>query len=447
MMAADLNRAAITENGVIAGLVGTIAHGILGLPLNLQGDPELIAALSDADGTTGDYGAMIPESEAAQVFADGITLGVGLGQLIEPHPEKMRPIGDRNVPRLRWWDPRWLRQDPYSRRWFLMTRTGEIEIVPGDGEWILFTPYSEIEPTLNAPWRFLTLSFVFGRDATFDRQRHSEVLSPVRVMRAAKPTTKEAREKNRKLLSKMQRDNYFVLPEQWIYEVVESTGRVADIYAAIIEWAERSAQIGLTGNTVTTEGNKGFSEGKIHYRIARDRLRFYAAAWFRCIREQALTPWAVENFRTRKVPTGGYNVEPPDDFLDRAEANKAWAESIDAMSDAFDRVGVQIDPQWVIEEAQRRGVRTMLKPKGSAPATRLEFTPSDLVNFVTVNEARQSQGLDPIAGGEVTITAYIEKTQAPSVPGVDASALASDPNLRRIARARGWRKLTRKAKP
>lgn len=435
-LASDITRAALTESGIIGGLSGTISHGILGLPLLLQGDPDMVSALSDSDCTEGEFGRMFPESEAAQVFTDGIILGVGIGQMVYTSE---RQIGERDLPCLRRWDPRWLRQDPYSRQWFLMTRNGEIEIHPGDGEWILFMPYGEIEPWLKAPWLFLTLAFVFWRDAIFDRQRHSEVLSPARVMRAQKPTTKEAREKAKSKLRKMQRDNYFVLPEQWIFEIVESTGRVADIYKMIVDWAAREVEIGLTGQTVTTEGNKGFSEGTIHQRIARDRLRFYAVAWFRCIRTQYLTWWGLNNHGTRNVPTGGYNVSPPEDVLAQAEAMQTWGSSLESIADGADRHGCEVDPQWVIEEGQKRGIRLRLKPKGSAPATRLEFTPSDLVNFVTVNEARQSQGLASIEGGEITIAAYIAKTESPSVPGVDTSAIASNRKLRNLAKLRGWK--------
>lgn len=363
-MAADLWRAAITEFGVSSGLASTIAHGILGLPLNLHGPPELVSALLDGDGTPGDFGLMFPEGESAQVFLDGIGFGVGLGQLIEP---EFREVGERNVPRLRWWDPRWLRQNPITRQWYLLTQQGEIEIRPGDREWIMFCPYGEVEPWRNAPWLFITLAFIFARDAAFDRQRHSEVCSPVRVMRAQKPTTKQSRAKAKRLLDKMQRDNRFILPEQYIYEVIESTGRIADIYAAIIEWAHKEWEVGLTGQTVTTEGGKGFvTEGTIHQRIARDKLRFFASAWFRCLREQALRWWAWENFGAPHAPTGGYNVDPPEDTQAKATANTQWAQSIVQMDDAAKKLGLVLDPLWVAEDAQKRGIR-MIVPVPAAP--------------------------------------------------------------------------------
>ena len=74
-LAADLCRASLVEFGTSSGIVSTITHGILGLPLNLHGDPEQVSALVDGDGTPGDFSLMFPESEAGQVFVDGVLRG------------------------------------------------------------------------------------------------------------------------------------------------------------------------------------------------------------------------------------------------------------------------------------------------------------------------------------------------------------------------------------
>ncbi|MBK9260803.1 MAG: DUF935 family protein, partial [Polyangiaceae bacterium] len=354
MLGADLWRASLVEFGTSSGIASTISHGILGLPLNLQGDPEQVSALVDCDNTPGDFGLMFPESEAASVFLDGIGFGAGIGQMLEP---KTREVGDRLIPRMRWWDPRWLRQDPNSQAWYLMTRDGEVEIKPGDGEWVLFTPYGDVKSYTKAPWIFSTLAFVFARDAAFDRQRHSEVCSPVRVMRADKPTTSQSRAKAKALLERMQRDNRFVLPEQYKYELIESTGKIADIYQAIIDWAGKEWAIGWTGQTVTTEGGKGFvTEGTIHQRIARDKLRFYAKVWFECLRTQYLTHWAWQNFGSCHPPTGGYNVDPPEDIAAKGTARGQWAQGIIQMNAAAKEIGGKLNAQWVIEDAQKQGV-------------------------------------------------------------------------------------------
>jgi hypothetical protein len=113
------------------------------------------------------------------------------------------------------------------------------------------------------------------------------------------------------------------------------------------------------------------------------------------------------------------------------------------LADGLSKHGLEVEPECLIEEGQRRGVRIRVKPTGTGPATKLEFAPSDLVNFVTVNEARDSQGLRGISGGDITVAAQLAANEnanaAAKVPGVDVSALGASKKLRLIAKARGWR--------
>lgn len=386
--AADLWRAAITKDGYFAGLMSTITDGILGLPLNLQGDPGMVAALQDAEGTAGEYSAMFPRNEARAVMADGIGFGVGLGQLLEPTSPMQRPVGGHRVLRLKWWDPRDLRQNPYTRQWFLLTRSGEIEIHPGDGEWILYTPYPQQDAWRHGPWIYLTLGFVFSRDAKFDRQRHSEVLAPTRVARAQKPTRKEARKDFLAGLNRMLRDNCLVLPEQWIYEIVESSGtaKITDVYKDIIEAAHKEAEVGLTGNAQMVEGPAGFANADIYRRVSDSKRRFFAETWFDCIREQALCFWALDNYGTRNAPTGGYNVESPEDAVARAKVFTEIGNGFKNLQAGCAAAGCELDPQWTIEVLQRSGIRA--KMKGSAaPAPQAPPSPDPLPDPAVTPEA------------------------------------------------------------
>lgn len=421
----DLTRAALTEDGALSGLVSTISHGILGLPLALQGDAAMCASLLDAANTPGEYGQMIPESEAAQVFSDGITMNLGLGQLIEAcwycrsdridnhgvceicnQPLTARPPGSHRFPVLRHWDPRWLRQEPYSRQWLLTTREGEIEIIPGDGEWVLYQPYPKVDAWRYGPWLYMTIAYIFSRDALYDRQRHSEVLAPVRVARATKATTPKARVDVKERLDRMQRDNRIVLPQEWIYEVVSAQGAsILDVYSAIITWAREQVEIGLCGNTIGVEGNKGFTSADVYQRVTDTRRRFYAQTWSRCVRDQILAWWGQDNFGSRIVPMVTLNTESPEDTLAKANALKAWGEGFAGLKAGLDAIGLDVTPAWAVEVAQRAGIRTQTKPAGSAPVAKLDLAPTDIAKVIRVDEVRASQGLPPIGDdrGQKTI--------------------------------------------
>lgn len=360
--ATDLWRASLTEFGASNGIVYTIVHGILGLDLKLHGDPLQISTLLDCDGTAGDFSRMFPEEHAAQVFLDGIGLGVGLGQRVyEPN----REIGDRSVPKLIWWDTRNLRQDPWSKKWYVRTRSGEgqtdgdgeVEIRKDDPEWLIFLPYGDDAPWKTAPWVWSSLALVLARDSIFDCARHSEVCSPVRVMKGTAAVTKQQLSKAESVLRKMARDNWMALGPNQDFKFVESTGKIADIYFKMYEFAERQWVIGWTGQTVTTDGGKAFSSTSIHDRIARDKLRFYAKVWFTCVREQGLSHWAWENFGSCHPPTGGYNVDPPEDVTAKGTARVQWSAGIQGLVAVGEKIGYPLDPKWVVEDAQKQGIR------------------------------------------------------------------------------------------
>jgi hypothetical protein len=363
---ADLWHASIKEFGAFDGIASTISHAIVGgLDLKLHGDLLQISTLLDCDGSGGDFRRMFPEGESAKVFLDGIGLSVGLGQrLYEPN----REIGERSVPKLKYWHPRNLRQDPYSKRWYVRTRSsegqhdgdGEVEIRPGDPEWLLFLPYGDSAPWNEAPCRWSTLALVLARDSIFDCARHSEVCSPVRVMQGKNTVTKQQLDKAEKELRKMARDNWLVIGPNQEFKFVESTGKIADIYFKMYDFAERQVVIGWTGQTVTTDGGKAFGDSKEQGRIARDKLRFYSGAWFDCQREQGLSHWSWENFGSIHPPTGGYNVDPPEDIAANGRARTEWSNGIIQLASVGEKIGGTLDPKWVVEDAQKQGVRFIM---------------------------------------------------------------------------------------
>jgi hypothetical protein len=363
---ADLWHASIKEFGAFDGIASTISHGIVGgLDLKLHGDQSQISTLLDCDGSAGDFRRMFPEGESAKVFLDGIGLGVGLGQRVySPN----REIGERSVPTLVYWHPRNVRQDPYNKRWYVRTRSsegqtdgdGEVEITPGDNEWILFTPYGNHAPWNEAPCRWSTLALVLARDSIFDCARHSEVCSPVRVMQGKSTVTKQQLDKAAKELKSMARDNLLVIGPNQEFKFVESTGKIADIYFKMYEFAERQVVIGWTGQTVTTDGGKAFGDSKVQSQIARDKLRFYSGAWFDCQREQGLAHWSWENYGSIHPPTGGYNVDPPEDISAKGRARTEWSNGVLQLVAVAEKIGGTLDPKWVVEDAQKQGVRFVM---------------------------------------------------------------------------------------
>ncbi len=352
---ADLVEAIMGDDRV-QGVLSTRTHGLLGLPLAFQGGSsrqakalEGVKGLEGKTAVPGDWYQMFPEAQLAQLTAWGILLGVGLGERV-PRP---RDLEGREVPELKVWHPRWLRQDVMTERWYLTTSTGEIEITPGDGRWILYLPYGNTRPWTQGAWRPLSFAWVLKQFALHDRARHSEVQgSPARVGVAPAAATDGTRRQWLSQLRAMARDNAMVLPFGYDYKVVEATGRTYEIYAAQIDWADRAIAVTLTGQFITTEGTKGFSNGNIHADIKHDLIKFTAETLSTTLRAQGVVPWSEANYPdgAHAAPWPRWDTDPPVD-------KKLMAEAMSALGDAVAKLDLALVPSGKRVNAEELAAR------------------------------------------------------------------------------------------
>jgi hypothetical protein len=370
--AADLTRAAITESGFIGGVLATITSGILGLPRTFVGGaPEVRAALEGNDDYDSEYDTLFPRSETANVMAWGYTLGVGLGQFVDrsratyepPEPGAplvaveqadgsfsvpwsaplTRPVGANCTPSLLAWDPRWLRWQWWDDTWWLMTAAGEIQICPGDGEWLLFTPYKRIRPWEFGAWKSLVLAFIMMRDGVFDRGRHAEMLAPVRVGTVPGGTTERQRENFAAQIREMQRFPWFVLPPGLDYKVVATSGNdITGVYKAMIDWGESDVMVRLTGNKVMVEGSAGFSKSDFQQRVTASMRQSYASDWSDCARNQGISWWTADNYPGRLAPKVVYNTDPPEDKDAEIARLGALGDSLGKFKSGLDSIGFEM---------------------------------------------------------------------------------------------------------
>ncbi len=424
----DLGRVLISEDGFQQGLVDTMSHGLLGMPLAFQGDPDMVAALTDSQGTPGEYGTMHPENEAAKIFADGLVFNMGWGQYRFDFADVIRPIGYHRVPKLFWVDARWFRRDPYTLQWWFMGRGGEVPVTPGDGEFLLYQPYPDTDAWRHGPVLYMTLCAIFARDTLFDRQRVSEVCAPTRIARAQKPTTPKAREKMAANLAKMAHDNQITLDHEWLYEIVTAAaGDYWKVCGEIITWARQMVEVGLTGNILSIEGPTGFSNADIYRRVTDSRRRFYANAWTRCIREQGLSWWVRDNYGEAAVarcPVPVYNVESPEDAIARAGALKAWGEGVKSLAEGVGAAGVEVEPECIVELLQRAGIRARVKGARS-----LGLVGEQLGAVLRGNVALASLGEEPFPPGDLrgeqTIAEMLGAAKAAGAPFAGAAPSAN----------------------
>jgi hypothetical protein len=368
-----------------------MAHGIWGMPHTFQGRADMVQALDDAGGTPSEYTAMHPENEGAQVLADGIGFGIGLGEYVYPSDAGRLP-GQHRIGRLEWRDPRWLWRNPISLQWYYTKRDGMRAINPGDGQWLMFQPYPDIDTWRHGPWLYMTLAGIFERDSEFDRQRVSEVTTPTPVMRAEKATSKEARKQAHVELKELAHENRIVLPEAWVYEIVSTSGEYNDVTTAIVDWAIGMVEVGLTGNMMGTKAQSAFTDANVYKRTTTDRRRFYAGAWCSAVRRDGLVYWGEDNYADANVPIIKIDVESPEDKLAAGKALEQEGAALKSIREGAEAVGFDVDPDWVQERAQARGYRIIPKPV-AATVARLSLGVDAMMACVRGGVALASLGL------------------------------------------------------
>jgi hypothetical protein len=361
--AADCVEALLTDDRV-DGVLSTRTHGLLGLPLHFsEGSPDARTYLAGVGDKPGEWWHMHDEAELARMHTWGLVLGVGLAQRIAlPRlPEEKQRY------RIETWSPRWLRFDDTTKKWFLQTKEGEIEIQPGDGQWILYLPYGSHRPWAAGKWNSLVFAWLLKRFSLEDRANHSQTTGgSFLVAKAPLRSTDKQRRKMQSDMQNMSRDSRFVMPAGWEMQIVEATGRTWDIYTAQVEWADKAITIVLAGQIVTTEGALGFSSGNIHDQIKGDFIRFDAERLSTCLAQQSLELWAEINYgKASDAPWPVWNVERPTNLEQQARTYEILGRSIVELDLALKSEGKKVD---VLELMNIYNVPVKIAPPAPEPA-------------------------------------------------------------------------------
>lgn len=426
--AVDLYRLSVERNGFMTGTLDTMAHGLLGLPLAwLGGSEEMRSALQDIDGTPGDYARTHPKNECAKIFRDGVGLGFGLGQYVlmcwrcdsvefdvveGPGAARAevcrtcaarrmdRPVGSRRLFQLRWRDARWLWRNPVTLQWYYTGRQGMVPVNPGDGEWFLFRTVPDQDIWTHGPWALGTEAAIFARDATYDRQNTSAVCAPTNVFNAKGNTDPKTRADVNAQADKMRFGNTLILPGEWEHEIHSASADYVDVADGIVNWASDQWEVAITGNRMGQQSGTGFANMDVYMRSTRERRTFYAGAWIQQVVEQGLAWWGLDNFGTRLVPRGTYDVRSPEDKLAESKALEAEGSALKSLRDGFDAVGYELEPAWVEERAQQKGVRV----KAKLAAFEGDLDDKSIPAIVKGSEARQRYGLQPFGDARDGLT-------------------------------------------
>jgi hypothetical protein len=258
-----------------------------------------------------------------------------------------------------------------------MTARGEQPIVPGNGKWVVFTPYGKRRSWAKGKWRSLAFPWLLKRFALEDRANHSETLgTPTKLGKAPKGSTEKQRNKFLSQLVNLGKRGQLVLPEGWDMVLREATGRTWEIYSDAISWADAAITIILAGQVVTTEGSPGFNSGNVQERIVGDLIRFDAERLSTCLQEQSLTPWVLENWADPNAPWPHWKTERPPDLEQKSRTLDTAGRAIAQANTNLEPFGKRVDS---VDFYTQMGLKLVDLPKPivTAPVAPLGGNPGE----------------------------------------------------------------------
>jgi phage gp29-like protein len=243
----------------------------------------------------------------------------------------------------------------------------EQELVPGDGQWILHTPYGSHRPWSLGLWRGLAPWVLLKNYARSDWARHSEK-SALLVATSDKDVISSV-EKRRQLAQDIYdrgRESVCALPAGFKLELVAAEANTYQLYSHQIAMADTAMAIQIRGGNLTTEVQSGSrAAAEAQERLGDEvKRRFDAQSVSTTIHDQSLVPWAEHNFGSGDLaPWPVYPTGPSRDLKQRAQ----MLEKVALAGRELVGLGFEIDAQAFIEEFE---LNSFVKAK---PGQTLDF--------------------------------------------------------------------------
>jgi phage gp29-like protein len=294
---------AILDDDRVQAVMGTRTKGVLGLPLNFEGDNQ--AALEAIDD---DFWDMMPEETLDELLTDGLGLGASPAQI---NYERKR---GRWLPVLEIWHPSLLRYSEYENLWYIHTNQGEKLLEPDQGKWMLFTPTGRRRYWRKALVRSLAIPWLAKRYAISDWQRFSEVLGGG-IKKGKVPRGADTDDVNRFQddLYNLASSGVVIVPEGFDVDLVVASAHQPDAFERLIAWADKAIATAVLGQNLTTEPGANQSGITGAREVRQDVLEADGEVLSTAVHKALMIPWAELNIGNpeQNTPWPMWDTTPP----------------------------------------------------------------------------------------------------------------------------------------
>lgn len=338
-----LMRAARTD-GVFAGVLSTRTAGLVRLPKYFRGDADVVGDLELGHEATGStfsvFDEMFPPSELAMLASDGVTIGVGVGELV--------PVEGRDFPLFVRLEPQFLVYRWIENRWYFRSAVGLLPITPGDGRWILHTPGGRMSPWAGGIWRAVGRAYIRKTHAALQKDNwEGKLANPARVAVSPHGAGEAQQDAWFRQVMAWGISTVFGMRPGYDVKLIESNGRGWESFNKTIAEQNQEMIISVTGQTVTTDGGAGFQNGDVFKSIRADLIKATADDLSHTINTQGLPAFVAgrygEDAVNEKIAVCWWDVTPPKDRTAEAQSLLTAAQSITALQAALVPNNVALD--------------------------------------------------------------------------------------------------------
>lgn len=278
--------------------------------------------------------------------------GIGLGAA----PAELRWDTSRELwrPELKVWHPQFLWFNIVTRRYIVSSLDGPLEVDPGNGRWLLYTPHGSYRGWMQAAVRSISVPWLIWQLAQRDAARFSEVHG-LPIMKAVVPIGGDANLKRRfiEAASNLGQESVVMTPQgidgyKYDLELLEATDRSFEAFFKLMDRCEQSITITILGQNLTTQATEGsFAAARVHGDVKQTILEHDEATLSALIYEQIARPWALWNFGDADLaPRTHWDVRPVEDMNARVAVLRDFALACQALTTS----GVKFDPGALARE-------------------------------------------------------------------------------------------------
>lgn len=345
----------------------TRVYGVTGLPFRLDPSPigDQRRAKAVRDELAAEWPRLFPASTVRQIMRWGVMGGVGYGLC------SWTSSGGRWWPELEVWHPQHLSWHETLRALHAQTTEGVVDVVPGDGTWLLHQPEG-VRGWLDASIRGLAVPYLLRGLSRRDWARFSEKHGlPITGAAVPESADKDDKDDFFEDLRALSSEGIVMLPRDeqgngFKIEMIEPKNHGAwQGFEHVLLHCDVSIAVELLGQASNAQEGGSYAKAVALGLIRQDILEADAAGIAETIRGDVLRPWARFNFGDQDLaPIPVWDATPPEDASRLATTWQNAGTALAAWQAAAAQQGLEVD----LETAAAR-VGMPLRRARTAPAT------------------------------------------------------------------------------